>query len=116
MITRRHALAAAAITAAGVASGRANGARRTVTFAAYAGLFQELYEPAVIAAFQRAYPGIDIFWYPISSPSQALAMLRREKANPSLDAVLLDPSTSRVATAEGLLEPLTRATLPVGGA
>lgn len=88
-------------------------ARRSLTFAVPAGVFQTLHEPLVAEAFQRAYPETSVFYYPLPSATQALAVLRRQRDLPDVDAVLLDAAVARTATDEGLLEPLTASALPV---
>ena len=88
-------------------------ARRSLTFAVPSGVFQTLHEPLVAEALQRAHPDISVFYYPLPSAAQALAVLRRQRDLPDVDAVLLDAAVARTATDEGLLEPLTPATLPV---
>jgi putative spermidine/putrescine transport system substrate-binding protein len=93
----------------------AEAAPRSVTFAAYGGLFQELYEPAVVQPFGRLHRDIDVFWYALPSAAQTLALLRRQHDLPEIDVVLLDLAAARTATEEGLLEPLSAASMPVLG-
>ena len=90
-------------------------ARRSVTFAAFAGLFQELYEPFVVDPFTQSRPDFGVFYAPFPESTYILATLRRQRALPELDVVLLDLAAARTATDEGLLEPLTQASLPVLG-
>ena len=87
--------------------------KTTLTFAAYAGLFQELHEPAIEAPFLKARPDIGVFYYGVPSSSQILAALRRQRDAPRIDAALLDLADAKIATEEGLIEPLTEANLPV---
>ena len=93
----------------------AKAARKSVTFAAYGGLFQELYEPAVVQPFGRLHRDIDVFWYALPSAAQTLALLRRQHDLPEIDVVLLGSAAARAATEEGLLEPLSAASMPVLG-
>ena len=88
-------------------------ARRSLTFAAYGGMFQELYETAVVDPFGGAHTNTDVFYYAGTTSSQALATLRRQRERPEIDVVLLDLPSARTASDEGLLEPLTAATMPV---
>jgi putative spermidine/putrescine transport system substrate-binding protein len=88
-------------------------ARRSLTLAAYGGLFQELYEAAIVDPFSRAHADIGVFYTPVPASTQTLAMLRRQRDQPELDVVLLDLAAAKVATDEGLLEPLT--SMPVLG-
>jgi putative spermidine/putrescine transport system substrate-binding protein len=91
----------------------ARAARRSLTFAAYAGLFQELYEPAIVDAFGAAHPDISVFYYAVPTATQALAALRQQRDKPEIDVVLLDLVSARVATDEGLLQPVLPGSMPV---
>ena len=42
-------------------------ARRSVTFAAAGGLFQDVYEPAILEPFGQAHRDISVFYYPAQS-------------------------------------------------
>jgi putative spermidine/putrescine transport system substrate-binding protein len=84
----------------------AEAAQRNITFGAYGGLFQELYEPGVVQPFGRAHRDIGVLWYALRSAAQTLALLRRQRDQPEIDVVLLDLATARTATDEGLLEPM----------
>jgi putative spermidine/putrescine transport system substrate-binding protein len=88
-------------------------ARTSVTFAAFGGLFQELYEPAVVEPFGQSRTATPAFYFPVGSSTQALATLRRQRDQPELDVVLLDLASARTATDEGLLEQLPAASMPV---
>jgi putative spermidine/putrescine transport system substrate-binding protein len=85
----------------------------SITFAAYGGLFQNLYEPAIVEPFQHAHPGISVFYLAVPSSTQTLATLRRQSDLPETDVALLDLATARMATDEGLLEPLRPGSIPV---
>ena len=111
--TRRRFLTASAGLALPRAVAAQGTRRRSLTFAAPGGLFQELYEPAVMDVFANRTPGSGVFWQPIAAGSQALAVLRRQRERPDIDVVLLELATARQAADEGLLEPLTLAQLPV---
>jgi putative spermidine/putrescine transport system substrate-binding protein len=113
MLTARRSLLTASIGLAMPHIRAAEAAPRSVTFAAYGGLFQELYEPAVVQPFGRLHRDIDVFWYALPSAAQTLALLRRQHNLPEIDVVLLDLATARTATEEGLLEPLAAASMPV---
>jgi putative spermidine/putrescine transport system substrate-binding protein len=110
--TRRHLLSASiGLGAPFIRS--ASAARRALTFAAYGGLFQELYEPGIVEPFGQAHPDINVFYYPIPTSTQALAALRKQRDKPEVDVVLLDLASARMATDEGLLEPLAPMSMPV---
>jgi putative spermidine/putrescine transport system substrate-binding protein len=87
--------------------------RRSLTFAAFGGLFQELYEPAIVEPYGHARGETEVFYFPVRSSSQTLATLRRQRDQPELDVVLLDLASARAATDEGLLEPMTPGSMPV---
>jgi len=91
----------------------ARAARRSLTFAAPGGLFQELYEPAVVDQFGRAHRDIDVFYYAVPSSTQALSVLRRQREQPEIDVVVLEFAAARAATDEGLLEAMPSGSLPV---
>ncbi len=109
--TRRHLLTAS-IGLGPLSLRPAAAAEPSLTFAGHAGLFQDLYERAVLNPFERAHPGVKIFYYALPSSTQALAILRRQREQPTLDVVLLDLATARTATREGLLEPMPPASQP----
>lgn len=94
---------------------RASAAQRTLTFAAFGGMFQNMYEPAVVEPFRRTHAAAGVFWLPVPSSAQSLAILRRQRDHPETDVVLLDLAAARIATDEGLLEPLRSGTSPVLG-
>jgi putative spermidine/putrescine transport system substrate-binding protein len=109
--TRRHLLTAAPAL---LLPSRVSAAPRApLTFAAYAGLFQELFEPAVVAPFAKAHPESGVFYYGVPSSTQILATLRRQRTEPKMDVALLDLAEAKAATDEGLVEPLTAKSLPI---
>jgi putative spermidine/putrescine transport system substrate-binding protein len=109
--TRRSLLTAAPALLLPPAASAAT--RPDLTFAAYAGLFQELYEPAVVAPFVKAHPENGVFYYGVPSSTQILGTLRRQRTDPKIDVALLDLAEAKAATDEGLVEPLTPQLLPV---
>jgi putative spermidine/putrescine transport system substrate-binding protein len=113
MPATRRLLLTASISLATPAIRPSWSAPRSLTFAAYGGMFQELYEPFVVEPFSQSHPDSGVFYYPVATSGQALAALRRQREQPELDVVLLDLASARIATEEGLLEPLTPASLPV---
>jgi putative spermidine/putrescine transport system substrate-binding protein len=88
-------------------------AARSITFAAYSGIFQENYEPAVVDAFRKAHPDIEVIYYPITNSAQSLGLLRAQKAAPQIDVCMMDVSVTKTGTDEGLFEPLGPGALPV---
>ncbi len=110
-LSRRRALAASAASLAMPFVARAQQA--SITLAAYTGIFQENYEPAVVEPFRRAHPDIKVTYYSMGNSAQALGQLRAQKANPQVDVVMMDVSVAKAASDEGLFEPVTEAQMPV---
>lgn len=110
--TRRHLLTAS-IGLAMPSIHPAVAGRRSLTFAAPGGLFQELYEPAVVDQFTRAHRDIGVLYYAVPPATQALSVLRQQRAQPEIDVVLLEFAAARTATDEGLLEAMPPGLLPV---
>ncbi|MBN8875229.1 MAG: extracellular solute-binding protein [Rhodospirillales bacterium] len=111
--TRRRLLAAPLALPLAAPFIRRAVAARSITFAAYSGIFQENYEPAVVEAFRRAHPDIEVTYYPIANSAQALGLVRAQKAAPQIDVVMMDVSVAKTGTDEGLFEPLPKGSLPV---
>lgn len=114
MLTRRGMITASAATSLSAPFIRqTNAATRRVTLAAPGGLFQQYFEAHISSLFRRLNPTLDINYVPVTSPTQALAMLRTHRIAPQLDVAMLDIPTSQLAAEEKLVEPLTRQSLPV---
>ncbi len=101
MITRRI-LTGAALATPFIRPARAD--QTTVTLAAYSGIFQDNYVPAVVEPFERANPDIKIQYYPAGSSAATLGLLRAQKAAPQLDVVIIDASVAKAGSDEGLFE------------
>jgi putative spermidine/putrescine transport system substrate-binding protein len=110
ILSRRRILAASATTLAMPYVARAQQA--SITLAAYSGIFQDNYEPAVVETFRRANPGIKVTYFSMGNSAQALGQLRAQKANPQVDLVMMDVSVAKAASDEGLFEPVTAAQVP----
>lgn len=89
------------------------GAPRKVTIAGITGWFQVPFDSIVLAAFRQAHRDIEVSYLPVGDAFQTLAFLRRQRASPPADVVLLEAGVAATATAEGLLTPLTVETMPV---
>jgi putative spermidine/putrescine transport system substrate-binding protein len=117
--TRRRLLTASISLAISRVSSRyirpAAAAQKSITFVAYGGLFQDLYEPGIVEPFRRTHSDVSVFYDAVPSSTQALALLRRQRERPEIDVVLLDLAAARTATDEGLLEPLPPGSMPVLG-
>jgi putative spermidine/putrescine transport system substrate-binding protein len=78
---------------------------------AYSGVFQDNYMDTVVKPFiatghQVEYVGGD-------TSAAMLGQLRTQKTDPQLDVVIMDTTVAAAACAEGLVEPVTPAMLPV---
>lgn len=111
--TRRQLLAAPLALPLAMPFIRRAHAARSITFASYSGIFQENYEPAVVDAFRRAHPDIEVTYYPIANSAQSLGLLRAQKAAPQIDVCMMDVSVAKTGTDEGLFEPIPAGSLPV---
>jgi putative spermidine/putrescine transport system substrate-binding protein len=113
MLATRRRLLTASISLAMPCIRPAAAARRGITFAAYGGLFQELYEPVIVEPFRRTHRDISVFYQAFPSSTQALALLRRQREQPEIDVVLLDLAAARTATDEGLVDAMPPGSMPV---
>jgi len=112
-ITRRRLAAAGLLALPAIVTRHAVAASPAVTIAAYGGWFQTYFDTIILAAFRKTHPGINVYYYAIGNSFQALGLLRRQRALPSTDVVLLESGVAITATTESLLEPLTQAGMPV---
>jgi len=111
-VSRRRLLTASMLSMPALRTAVA--ARRSLTFAGFGGLFQEIYEPAILDPFtQQSRGDISVFYQAAPSSAQSLATLRRQRERPEIDVVLLDLPNARIATEEGLVEPLAPGPMPV---
>ncbi|QFU16074.1 ABC transporter substrate-binding protein [Microvirga thermotolerans] len=104
MKTLRILLGASA--AAFVAVSSASAQTKTVTLAAYSGIFQDHYTKAVIEPFMKAHPDIKVQFYAMPNSAQMLGTLRAQKAAPQIDVMIMDVSVSKAATDEGLFDKI----------
>jgi putative spermidine/putrescine transport system substrate-binding protein len=107
---QRRAFAAGALLAMPAI---AKGAARDVTIAGPDGWFASYFDAAILASFRKAHPDIRVRYDPAGNAFQLLTLLRGQRANPSVDVVLMEAGVAARATAEGLFDPLTRDTMPV---
>jgi putative spermidine/putrescine transport system substrate-binding protein len=111
-LTRRR-LGACAVLALPAIITRPAKAARSLTFAGYGGWFQTAFDSLILEPFRKTHRDIGVFYYPAGNSFQTLTLLRGQRAFPSTDVVLLDSGVAAQATTDGLLEPLTPASLPV---
>jgi putative spermidine/putrescine transport system substrate-binding protein len=79
---------------------------------AYSGIFQDNYTAAVVKPFE-ASSGDKISYVSGDTSAAMLGMLRTQKGDPQLDVIIMDTTTAALACAEGLVEKVTPAELPV---
>lgn len=111
--TRRRLLVASLAVPLAMPLVRAARAARTITFAAYSGAFQENYEACVVGPFRRAHPDIGVSYYPFANSTQGLALLESRRQSAGVDVCMLDSAVAKIATEEGLLDPIPPNSLPV---
>lgn len=115
-MTRRHKPALAAALAATLAlptlSAATAQAADPVQIYAYSGVFEDNYTDTVVKPF-AASSGLMPHYVAGDSSAAMLGQLRTQKTSPQLDVVIMDTTTAAIACAEGLVEPLTPAMVPV---
>jgi putative spermidine/putrescine transport system substrate-binding protein len=77
----------------------------------YSGIFEDNYKATVVAPY--AATGKPVEFIGGDTSAVMLGQLRTQKTDPQLDVVIMDTTTAALACAEGLVEPLTPAMLPV---
>lgn len=87
-------------------------AATAITIAGPDGVFQQVFQTAVLDAFHRVRPDITVRYYAVSNPAQTLGLLRQRLTPPPFDVVLLSPRTGRAATTQDLLAPMHPETMP----
>lgn len=107
----RLALLSLAFALAGLPA-RADDLSGTVTLMAYAGIFQDNYTKMVVEPFERAHPGVKIVFAPGGTSAQMLGTVRAQRADPQVDVVIMDVTTSTLANAEGLTDKIAPAEAP----
>lgn len=112
MILTRRAILAASAAAPLAMPYVARAQQASITIAAYAGIFQDNYEPAVVEPFRRANPGIKVTYFSMGNSAQALGQLRAQKANPQVECVMMDVSVAKAASDEGLFEEVDAKSVP----
>jgi putative spermidine/putrescine transport system substrate-binding protein len=79
----------------------------------YSGVFEDNYTATVVQPFAAANPGTTPQYVSGDTSAAMLGALRTQKTAPQTDVVIMDTTTAAIACAEGLVEPLTPAMLPV---
>ncbi len=113
MPTRRRLLQTGLATIAMPTVLRAQGLSGQITLMSYSGIFQDNYTKAVVEPFLAANPGVKVNYAPGGTSAQMVASVRAQKADPQIDVVIMDVTTSSIGNIEGLFEKLTPAEFPV---
>lgn len=112
MATRRHLLKSALAALAMPAIARAQSPRGAITLMAYSGIFQDNYTRSVVEPFRRAFPDVTVNFAPGPTSAQMIGGIRAQKADPQIDVVIMDVTTSTIGNAEGLFARITPAEAP----
>jgi putative spermidine/putrescine transport system substrate-binding protein len=78
-----------------------------ITLMAYAGIFQDNYTRTVVEPFQKAFPNVKVNYAAGGTSAQMLGTIRAQKADPQVDVVIFDVSTSGIGNTEGLFSKIT---------
>ena len=113
MPTRRLILQTGLASIAMPAVLRAQTLSGQITLMSYAGIFQDNYTKAVVEPFLAANPGVKVTYAPGGTSAQMVGSVRAQKADPQIDVVIMDVTTSSIGNLEGLFEKLTPAEFPV---
>ncbi len=107
-LSRRRLMAGAgAVILASPALGQNTSVSGQITLMSYAGIFQDNYTKTVVEPFQKAFPNVKVNYAPGGTSAQMLGSVRAQKADPQVDVVLFDVSTSTIGNAEGLFSRIT---------
>ncbi len=107
-LDRRSLLAgAAAVAASGPAMAQNAALSGQITLMSYAGIFQDNYTRTVVEPFRKAFPNVRVNYAPGGTSAQMLGNVRAQKADPQVDVVIFDVTTSGIGNTEGLFSRLT---------
>ena len=112
MIKRRRFLQLGAAALAMPHVARAQGAKGQITLMAYTGIFQDNYTATVVEPFQKAFPDVKVNYVPGGTSAAMLGNIRAQKADPQVDVVIMDVTTSSIGNAESLFDKITPAEAP----
>jgi putative spermidine/putrescine transport system substrate-binding protein len=113
MPTRRRLLQTGLATIAMPSVLRAQSLSGQITLMSYSGIFQDNYTKAVVEPFLAANPGVKVNYAPGGTSAQMVGSVRAQKADPQIDVVIMDVTTSSIGNIEGLFEKLTPAEFSV---
>jgi putative spermidine/putrescine transport system substrate-binding protein len=110
-VTRRTVVAGL-LAAPAIRPSYAQGPSGTLTLVAYAGIFQDNYTRTVVEPFKRKFPNVTVNYVPGGTSAQMLGTVRSQKADPQVDVVIKDVTTSHIGNLEGLYDELSEAEIP----
>lgn len=91
---------------------RAQAAKGQITLMSYTGIFQDNYMATVVEPFQKAFPDVKVNYVPGGTSAAMLGNIRAQKADPQVDVVIMDVTTSSIGNAESLFDKITPAEAP----
>lgn len=112
MIRRRQFLQLGAAALAMPSVARAQAVKGQITLMAYTGIFQDNYTATVVEPFQKAFPDVKVNYTPGGTSAAMLGNIRAQKADPQVDVVIMDVTTSSIGNAESLFDKITPAEAP----
>lgn len=84
----------------------------TINLMSYTSVWQEAYTEAVITPFLEEHPGVNVNYVAKRTSAEMLSALQSEKANPSVDVVIMDSTVSASANAQGLFQKFDESDVP----
>jgi putative spermidine/putrescine transport system substrate-binding protein len=112
MIKRRQFLQIGAAVLAMPSVARAQAPKGQITLMAYTGIFQDNYVATVVEPFQKAFPDVKVNYVPGGTSAAMLGNIRAQKADPQVDVVIMDVTTSSIGNTESLFDKITPAEAP----
>ncbi|MCX8456609.1 ABC transporter substrate-binding protein [Paenarthrobacter ureafaciens] len=111
------AAATLVLTGCGGGSGSAGTSNSSATsgeinLIAYAGVWQDQYNAAVIEPFKAKYPDIKINYSSKRSSAEMLSALQGQKNDPATDVAIMDNSVSTTGNTQGLFDKIDESAVP----
>ncbi len=79
---------------------------------AYASVWQEQFQKAVIDPFVKLHPGVTVHYLAKRSSAEMLSALQAEGATPTTDVAIMDQSVANAANAARIFQPFTTKDVP----
>lgn len=99
-------------TSAGTVPSGASATSGTVSIIGYADIWQDQYQKAVIAPFEKKYPKIKIQYQSKRSSADMLAAVQSEGASPTTDVAIMDSNVAAAGNKQGLFQKLSASDIP----